>query len=49
MKHHLVDSFFAKKMPPKLRNKTILESQDLVSDAIEAAHKGFVPTMVEQF
>ena len=36
-------------MPPKLRSKTILESQDLVSDVVEAAHEGFVPTIVEQF
>ena len=36
-------------MPPKLRSKTILESQDSVSDVVEATHEGFVPTMMEQF
>ena len=36
-------------MPPKLRSKTILESQDLVSNVVETAHEGFVPAMVEQF
>ena len=36
-------------MPPKLRSKTILESQDSISDIAEAAHEGLVPAMVEQF
>ena len=36
-------------MPPKLRSKIILESQDLVADVAEAAHEGLVPAMVEQF
>ena len=36
-------------MPPKLRSKTILGSWDSVSDVVEAAHKGFVLAMVEQF
>ena len=36
-------------MPLKLRNKIILESQDLVFDIAEAAHEGFVQAMVEQF
>ena len=36
-------------MPQKLRIKTILESQDLVYDVIEASHEGFVLATVEQF
>ena len=36
-------------MPPNLKSKTILESQDSVSDAAKAAYEGFVPAMVEQF
>ena len=36
-------------MPPKLRSKTILESQDSVSDAAKAAQEGLVLAMVEQF
>ena len=35
-------------MPPKLRSKTILESQDSISDA-EATPEGFVLSIVEQF
>ena len=37
------------KMPPKLRGKTILESQDSVSVAAEAAHVELVLAMVIQF
>ena len=36
-------------MPPNVRSKTILESQDSVSDIIEATHERFVPAMVEEF
>ena len=36
-------------MPQKLRSKTILESQDSVSDVVEASQEGLVPAMVEQF
>ena len=36
-------------MPPKLRSKTILESQNSVSDVAEAAHEEFILAMVEQF
>ena len=36
-------------MPQNLGSKTILESQDSISDVVEAAHEGFVPSMVEQF
>ena len=36
-------------MPPKLRSKTTLESQDSISNAAKAAHERFVPAMVEQF
>ena len=36
------------KMPQKLRNKIILESQDSGSDAAEVAQEGLVQTMVEQ-
>ena len=36
-------------MPPKLRSKTIYESQYSVSDVVEAAHEGFILAMVEQF
>ena len=36
-------------MPQKLRIKTILESQDLVYDVIEASQEGFVLATVEQF
>ena len=36
-------------MPQKLRSKTILESQDSVSDAVKVAQEGLVPAMVEQF
>ena len=36
-------------MPPKLRSKTILESQDSVSDVADTKQEGFVPAMVEQF
>ena len=35
-------------MPPKLRSKTILESQDPVSDVAEVAQEGLVPAMVER-
>ena len=35
-------------MPPKLRSKIIFESQDSGFDAIEAAHEGLVPAIVEQ-
>ena len=35
-------------MPPKLRCKIILESQDLGSDAAKAAQEGLVLAMVEQ-
>ena len=35
-------------MPPKLRSKTTIESLDLGSDAIEAAHEGRVTDLVEQ-
>ena len=49
MKHYSMDPFFLQKMPPKLRNKIILESQELVSDVIEAAREGLIPTMVEPF
>ena len=36
-------------MPPKLRSKTILESQYSVFDVVETAQEGFVLAMVEQF
>ena len=36
-------------MTPKLRSKTILDSQDSVSVAAEAAQEGLVLAMVEQF
>ena len=36
-------------MPQKLRIKTVLDSQDPVSDATEVAHEGLVLAMVEQF
>ena len=36
-------------MSLKLRSKTILESQDSVSDVAEAAQEGLVLAMVEQF
>ena len=36
-------------MPPKLRSKTILESQDPISDVVEATPEGFVLSIVEQF
>ena len=36
-------------MPQKLRSKTILESQDLVYDAVEATQEGLILAMVEQF
>ena len=48
MEHCLVDLSLLK-MSPKLRSKIILGSQDLVFDAVEAAHEGFVLAMVEQF
>ena len=35
-------------MPPKLRSKTIVESLDSGSDAVEATHEGRVPALVEQ-
>ena len=35
-------------MPQNLRCKIILESQDSVSDAVEATQEGRVPAMVEQ-
>ena len=49
MKHHPLDSFFLLKMPPNLRSKIILESQDLVYDVVEATQEVLVPAMVEQF
>ena len=36
-------------MPPKLKSKTIFESQDSVSDAAEATQEGLVPAMMKQF
>ena len=48
VKHHPMDSLFAENAT-KLRSKTILESQDSVYDAVEAAHEGHVLAMVEQF
>ena len=36
-------------MPPKLRSKTILESQDSVFDVVKAEHEGFISAMAEQF
>ena len=36
-------------MPQKLRSKTILESQDSISNVVEAAHEEFIPAKVEQF
>ena len=36
-------------MPPKLKSKTNLESQDSVSDAAEATQEGLVPAMIKQF
>ena len=36
------------KIPPKLRNKIILESHDPRFDVAEAAHEGLVLAMVEQ-
>ena len=35
-------------MPPKLRNKIIVESSDSGSDAAEATQEGRVPALVEQ-
>ena len=35
-------------MPLKLRSKTIVEYPNLVSDAVEVAHEGRVPALVEQ-
>ena len=37
------------KIPPKLRRKIVLESQELVSDAVETTHEELIPAMVEQF
>ena len=36
-------------MPPKLRSKTILKSQDSIIDAVEATHEGFILAIMEQF
>ena len=36
-------------MPPKLRSKIILESQDSVYDAVKASLEGLIPNMVKQF
>ena len=36
------------KMPPKLRSKVVLESQDLGYDVVEAIQEGLVSSMVEQ-
>ena len=46
VKHNPVDLFFAE-VPPKLRSKTIFESQDSVSDDVEAAREGFILTVME--
>ena len=44
MKHHSVDSD-----ANKIKKQNHLESQDLVSDAVEEAQEGLVLAMVEQF
>ena len=44
MKHHSVDSD-----ANKIEKQNHLESQDLVSDAVEEAQEGLVLAMVEQF
>ena len=45
--YSMVRQTFCRRMPPKLMSKTTVESSDSGSDAVEAAHEGRVPALME--